>query len=139
MTGLPRFFRKLGVIVVLAIASGNCPALAASAADTTVQTAASLARFAGAFCGISQQSISAYKRAVKNALPPSVNFESDWQFGWGSSLNRIVGYRDLRATDPKDFAARVREDCSLVRWEAPKQAGEFCATPDNAQKSALCH
>lgn len=139
MRRLSRYSRQLWLIMALAITTAECPALANSPSDTSVQTAAGFARFAGAFCGTSQQSIADYKRAVRSTIRESGNFESDWQYGWASALNRIIDYRDLRARNPKDFAARVKDDCNLVRWEAPKQAREFCMSSDNAHKSALCH
>lgn len=139
MTARLHFLRLLWPIMALTIVTAECPALANSASDSSVQTAAGFARFAGAFCGTTQQSIAAYKRAVRTTIPESANFESNWRFGWANALERIVAYRDLRAADPKDFAARVRDDCNLVRWEAPKEAGKFCTSPNNALKSALCH
>lgn len=103
-------------------------AVTARAASTSdVQAAAGFARFAGAFCGATPKGIADYKEALRKTQPPSPAFESAWSLGWANALDHIIEYRDLRLTAPKDFADRLKTDCSLLRWEAP-DAERLCMT-----------
>jgi hypothetical protein len=98
-----------GAIALAAITTRAAP-------TSNVQAAAGFSRFAGEFCGATPKSIAAYKEALRRKQTPSPEFESDWNLGWANALDRIIEYRDLRFTAPKDFADRVRDDCSLVKW-----------------------
>lgn len=102
-----------------------------------VQAAASFARFAGAFCGATPKGIEDYKEALRKTQPSSPGFESAWNLGWANALDHIIEYRDLRLTAPKDFAGRIRDDCSLVRWEAPN-AAQLCMTKPASSVHGSC-
>ncbi|WP_153100836.1 hypothetical protein [Paraburkholderia hayleyella] len=84
----------------------------------TIEVAGARAHFAQEFCGFSPDNVASYRATLKKAFATVEDFDERWQTGWQQEEKGAIPMRALRLSDPADFAARLKGDCSRVKWQA---------------------
>lgn len=132
-----RTLRTLRLLAAITLLGSFHAAFAADAADEKIQQAAGDARFAEAFCAADANAITTYRSELQKRAPPTADFANAWRYGWASALNRIIEYHDLSLSNHTDFAARVKEDCGVVKWQAP-ESNRLCMKGTTAVTGGGC-
>lgn len=106
------------MVLLIAVASAGSAFASDESENDNAEVAGLRAHFAQEFCGTSPERIGHYKERLRKASPDATEFERRWQAGWHREEDDVYQMRALRGNDPAGFAARVKRDCSLLKWQA---------------------
>lgn len=106
-----------GMLVLCVILAA--PASPREEADSaSARVAGQRAHFANEFCGVSTERIAQYKTKLKAVLSEPNDFDASWDRGWHSEVSQTEQLRAMQATNPTEFAARVKSNCARLKWQA---------------------
>lgn len=121
---MERNTRSLRGRSMLAIALAVCAFVAAPAGareeidSANVKTAGQRAHFAYEFCGVSAESVEKYKLKFKATLSESTDFDVWWNRGWHDEISQTMQLRAMQASNPTEYAMRLKVDCARLKWQA---------------------
>lgn len=95
------------------------PVLASEDSDNaSAEAAGQRASFAKKFCGESEQEVADYKDKLRKVLTEASQFDTRWQAGWQRGDSDAIQMRSFQLSSPSEFAARVKSNCELIKWQA---------------------
>jgi hypothetical protein len=80
-----------------------------------IRTAGARARFGQEICGMDAAYLREYEVSLKARAATPDSFAFQWKAGWTSQEGTLLEYQALKATDPAEYASRVRADCARLR------------------------
>ncbi|RFU44732.1 hypothetical protein [Paraburkholderia sp. DHOC27] len=98
---------------------------AAGAADDQavserVQSAGRAAHLGIELCDFTPAGLARFKTSLRRAVGNPADFDDAWNYGWKRAAPVLLQFQSLRASDPQDYALRVRRICSTLRREGKR-------------------